>query len=157
MKDIFWTSYVCPIYVLKSVFWISYVFPGYVLCPGDILPYSEKTNIYGLLPNKYSLLACKWKNSLFRSFLRSAVLIRLNLSSCFYFRQEFNIAWKVSVIGVFRVHIFQHSDWISAKAGKYGQKNSEYGHFLRSERFLNTFILTYLYPKISLSIYPYFD
>ena len=48
-------------------------------------------------------------------------------------------AWKVSVIGVFLVRIFSHSDWIqtdkeyllvfSLNAGNTHQKNSEFGRF----------------------------
>ena len=41
-------------------------------------------------------------------------------------------AWKVSVFGIFLVHIFPHLDWIrrdTQNAVKTGQKNSEYGYF----------------------------
>ena len=38
-------------------------------------------------------------------------------------------AWKVPVFGVILVRIFPHSDWMQKNMD---QKNSEYGHFLRS-------------------------
>ena len=58
------------------------------------------------------------------------------------------IAWKVSLFGVILVRIFPHSGWIgeipsiSRSISLYSfqmrenadQKNSEYGHFLRSDR-----------------------
>ena len=40
-----------------------------------------------------------------------------------------NTAWKVFVFGVFLVRIFPHADRIRENTD---QKNSEYGHFLRS-------------------------
>ena len=56
-------------------------------------------------------------------------------------------AWKVSVFGVIRVRIFPHSDWI-LRISPYSfrmrentyQNNSEYGHFLHSDGFLNDLI-----------------
>ena len=57
----------------------------------------------------------------------------------FYFKVFVDTAWKVSVFRIILVRIFPHSDWIqtdteylSLNVGKYGQNNSEYGHFLRS-------------------------
>ena len=53
------------------------------------------------------------------------------------------IAWKVSVFGVILVRIFPYSDWMRRDTlysvqmrGNAYQNNSEYGHFLRSVRFL---------------------
>ena len=48
-----------------------------------------------------------------------------------------DVAWKVSVIGVFMVHIFPHSDWIRRSGRKWenaDQKNFKYGHFFSSNR-----------------------
>ena len=43
--------------------------------------------------------------------------------------QQISTAWKVSVFRVFLVCIFPHSDWIRIRT----RKNSECGHFFRSE------------------------
>ena len=42
------------------------------------------------------------------------------------FDRVLNTAWKVSVCGVFLVHIFPHSGWIRENTD---QENSEYGNF----------------------------
>ena len=56
--------------------------------------------------------------------------------------RHYDTAWKMSVFGVFLVHIFPHSDWIrgdqsispySARMREnINQKNSEYRHFSRN-------------------------
>ena len=47
------------------------------------------------------------------------------------FNWNITTVWKVSVFGVFLVHIFPNSDWIRIRTNT-DQKNSEYGHFSRS-------------------------
>ena len=82
----------------------------------------------------------------FENFFHESLMLVMVAKIIVFFLQRIKVTvitnitvWKVSVFGVFLGRIFAHLDWIqrdkrvcSPNAGKYGQKNSEYGNFSHS-------------------------
>ena len=106
-------------------------------------PTSKKSSNYIFLSlNRFSHSSFL-HSLLWACFMRAAYkrYIFSHFSSCLcYLRYHFVLfmllsitynAWKVSVFGVILVRISPHSDWIRENVD---QKQSEYGHFLRSVR-----------------------